>query len=136
MLTPDNQVLLTDALRPPPGFEIDYAVATTYSLTLESILVAPMSFAMASVDDIGTAATSNPIATLDAVQRYVGRTTVVVQGGGIHIPKPLSRSFTVLEDSVLEVEPADREGSFHSRVWAVRSVNEGSEVQHRVIVTS
>lgn len=81
MLTPDNQVLLTDALRPPPGFEIDYAVATTYSLTLESILVAPMSFAMASVDDIGTAATSNPIATLDAVQRYVDRTTVFVQAG-------------------------------------------------------
>ena len=26
MLNPDDQVLLTDALRPPPGFEIDYAV--------------------------------------------------------------------------------------------------------------
>ena len=136
MLNPDDQVLLTDALRPPPGFEIDYAVTTTYSLTLESILVAPMSFAMASADDVGTAAANNPIATLDAVQRHVDRTTVFVQASGIHIPKSHSRIFAFLEDSVLEVEPPDQEGSFHPKVWAVRFANDDNEFHHRVIVTS
>src|SRR5699024_9326790 len=136
MLSPDDQELLTDALRPPPGFEIDYAVATTYSLTLESILVAPMSFAMASGDGVETMAANNPIATLDAVQRHIDRTTVFVQAGGVHIPKSHSRIFAFLEDSILEVEPPDREGSFHPKVWAVRYVNDDNEFHHRFIVTT
>ncbi|GAA4513806.1 phospholipase D family protein [Brevibacterium yomogidense] len=136
MLSPDDQVLLTDALRPPPDFDIDHAVATTYSLTLESILVAPMSFAMASADDIGTAIANDPITTLDAVQRHIDRTTVFVQAGGIHIPVSHSRIFAFLEDSVVEVDSPDQEGSFHPKMWAVRYVNDDNEFYHRVIVTS
>src|SRR5699024_2090599 len=50
MLSPDDQLLPTDALRPPAGFDVECAVATTYSLTVESVLVAPMSFAMSHGD--------------------------------------------------------------------------------------
>ena len=51
MLEPDTSVLLTDALRPPPGHEVDVAVTTTYSLNLTAMLIAPMTFALASMDE-------------------------------------------------------------------------------------
>ena len=44
MLHPDTTVLLTDALRPPGGYRVDHAVATTYSLNLTALLIAPMTF--------------------------------------------------------------------------------------------
>src|SRR5699024_6875854 len=46
MLHPDSTVLLTDALRPPAGYQVDHAVATTYSLTLTAMLIAPMTFTL------------------------------------------------------------------------------------------
>ena len=36
MLAPDNRALLLDALRPPPGYSLDRAVATTFTLDLET----------------------------------------------------------------------------------------------------
>ena len=45
MLQPDTRRLLTDALRPPSGFHLDAAVATTYSLDLVSLVLAPLAMA-------------------------------------------------------------------------------------------
>lgn len=39
MLHPDTAVLLTDALRPPAGYRVDQAVATTYTLNLTAIQI-------------------------------------------------------------------------------------------------
>src|SRR5699024_1447598 len=47
-----------------------------------------------------------------------------------------SRIFTFLEDSIVEVEPPHRAGSFHSKVWAVRFAAEGLAPHHRFIITS
>ena len=42
MLAPDNRGLLLDALRPPPGHSLDRAVATTFTLDLETALMVPL----------------------------------------------------------------------------------------------
>lgn len=136
MLSPDDQLLLTDALRPPVGFEVDCAVATTYSLEVESILVAPIAFAISHGDVLPSRSQRDTVGVLDAVQRYIDLTTVFVQAGGIHVPTSHSRIFTFLEDSIVEVEPPDRAGSFHPKVWAVRFAADGLEPHHRFIITS
>lgn len=136
MLSPDDQLLLTEALRPPAGLEVDCAIATTYSLTVESVLVAPMSFAVAHGDELPAESQHDTVGVLDAVQRYIDLTTVFVQSGGIHIPTSHSRILTFLEDSIVEVEPPNRSGSFHPKVWAVRYVAEGVDPHHRLIITS
>ncbi|GAA4758896.1 hypothetical protein [Citricoccus nitrophenolicus] len=41
MLHRDTTVLLTDALRPPAGHRVDHAVATTYTLNLLAMRIAP-----------------------------------------------------------------------------------------------
>jgi len=136
MLQPDHRVLLTDALQPPVGYSVDHAVTTTYSLSLNATLIAPMTFATAAAHDVGAEAEQPTVQMLDAVQRYVDRTTVFVQAGGIHVPRSHSRILTFLEDSILEVEPPRSVGSFHPKIWAVRYRNDANEAHHRLIISS
>ncbi|MGM7669841.1 hypothetical protein [Microbacterium sp. A93] len=136
MLHPDTTVLLTDALRPPAGYRVDQAVATTYTLNLTAILIAPMTFTLGDVDDADALATGDPVRLLDAVQRHVEHTTVFVQAGGIHVPATHSRIHAFLEDSIHEVMPPHAEHLFHPKLWAVRFAADDGAFHHRVVVSS
>lgn len=137
MLEPDTSVLLTDALRPPPGHEVDVAVTTTFSLNLTAMLVAPMTFAFAEMEDSSHIDERDPAQLLDAVQRFMGRTTVFCQAAGIHVPASHSRIHTFLEGALYEVEPPDENTLFHPKLWAIRyrRTHDG-ELFHRVVVGS
>ncbi|OFR88752.1 hypothetical protein HMPREF2863_10595 [Micrococcus sp. HMSC067E09] len=135
MLDPGIQTVLADALRPPEGTRVDQAVATTYSLNLTAMLLAPLAFALADpegAEDLHR----DPFALLDAVQRHIGHTTVFVQAGGIAVPRSHSRIFTFLEDSVVPVEPPSDQGVFHPKVWAVRFVHDDGTHRHRLLIGS
>lgn len=80
MLAPETRVLLTDALQPPEGYRVDVAVATTYSLNLTAMLLAPLTFAMHD-EDVRDMDEVDPLRLLDAVQRHAAHTTVFVQAG-------------------------------------------------------
>ena len=103
MLEPDTRELLLDLLRPPYGATLDRAVGTTFTLDLSALLVAPLAFAMFdwAVEDDGT---PDPIAMLEALRRYAGRTTVFHQAGMIALPswQPL---LVHLEQCVVPVTP-------------------------------
>lgn len=137
MLEPDTSVLLTDALRPPPGHEVDVAVTTTYSLNLTAMLIAPMTFAFATMDEATAVDDRDPAQLLDAVQRFMGRTTVFCQAAGIHVPTSHSRIHTFLEGSLHEVEPPAQNALFHPKLWAIRyrRPHDGA-LFHRVVVGS
>lgn len=137
MLEPDTSVLLTDALRPPPGHEVDVAVTTTFSLNLTAMLIAPMTFAFAEMDDSHRIDDRDPAQLLDAVQRFMGRTTVFCQAAGIHVPASHSRIHTFLEGSLYEVEPPGENALFHPKLWAIRyrRPHDGA-LFHRVVVGS
>ena len=45
MLSPDSRALLLDALRPPAGYSLHRAVATTFTLDLTTALTVPLAFA-------------------------------------------------------------------------------------------
>ena len=136
MLHPDHAVLLTDALRPPVGYQVDHAVATTYSLTLTAMLIAPMTFTLSELGDSRTLSGSDPIQLLDAVERHVEHTTVFVQAGGIHVPTSHSRIHAFLEDSIHEVLPPDEQHLFHPKLWAVRYADDHGHTHHRVLIAS
>jgi hypothetical protein len=42
MLRPHDRRVLIEALRPPQGYTVDRALATTYSLDLVALLIAPL----------------------------------------------------------------------------------------------
>lgn len=135
-LTPETRVLLTDALRPPAGYRVDVAVGTTYSLNLTALLLAPLSFALFDSGDTQDTRSLDPIRLLEAVRRYAEHTTVFCQAGAIHVPTKYRSILTFVEDSVREAAPADDDGLFHPKMWALRFVDQELNQLHRVVVLS
>lgn len=137
MLNPDTAVLLTDALCPPPGFDVDVSVATTYSLDLTAMLVAPMTFALGNFEDARAIGSGDPVQMLDAVKRHIGHTTVFCQAAAIHVPATHSRIYAFLEDSIFQVEPPAENALFHPKVWVLRFVRHADgNLHHRLVVAS
>lgn len=135
MLSPGTRSLLTDALRPPAGFRVDAVVATTYSLDLTALLLAPLSFALNDhrVDDSGNA---DPIAVLDALRRYAARTTVFCQAGAIHQLERYRPILQFAEDCVVQVQAPTPNRVFHPKIWLARFADSDGRPRHRLLCLS
>ncbi len=134
MLHPDDRLTFTDALRPPSGHRLDFALGATYSLDLETLLAAPAAFALQTVD-VEDLAQLDALALLDSVRRNAKRIFVVHQAGQMSVPNN-HRLFAFLEGSVAAVTP-QRGGVFHPKFWVLRYVDAESGAQrHRVIIAS
>lgn len=134
MLNPDIRHLLTDGLRPPTGWRIDAAIATTYTLDLTSLLLAPLSMAAYDHSEGGIEGAA-PHELLEAIRRYAERTTVFCQAGGIHVPSTYRKLTVFAEDSVVEVAPPPGR-VFHPKMWLLRFTNPAGEFTHRLLVLS
>ncbi|MEU9740171.1 hypothetical protein AB0E12_13385 [Micromonospora chersina] len=98
MLAPDTRSLLLDALRPPPGMRMSRAVALTFTLDLESLLVAPLAFAA-----YGLRESTDPIAGMDGVRHCADRTDAFCQSGQIVVPWTQSALLVLVEPIVRQV---------------------------------
>lgn len=140
-LGPEDRKLLTDALEPPPGMELDRAVTTTYSLDLVALLLVPLTFA--AIDQRGSEEGPgdpdqgvDPVALLESVRRYADRLTVLVQAGGIAVPAKYRPMLTYLEGSLVQVAVPETGGVFHPKVWVLRFRDAEENCVHRVLVLS
>lgn len=131
MLEPENRHLLTDALRPPDGYAVERALATTYTLDLTSVLLAPL--AMAAYDRHRGGEVhggSTPLALLESIRRHAEHTTVLCQAAGIHVPRTYPKLAAFAEGCVAEVAPPAG-GTFHPKIWVLRFVNGDGRRRHR-----
>jgi hypothetical protein len=119
MLEPADRTVLTEALRPPPGFRLDRVVSTTYTLDLVALLTLPLSFTLLVGDGVNESGRVDPIALLEALRRYAGRLHVFCDSGRIAVPRRGQLLFGYLEQSVIEVT-APSGGAFHPKVTVVR----------------
>lgn len=135
MLAPETRYTLTDALRPPAGYAVEIAVATTFSLDLMAILLAPMTFALheESVRDLDRV---DPIKLLEATQRHASHTTVFTQAGHIHVPGSYRRILSATEQCVHAVSAPNPGRVFHPKIWAVRYESPGGQRRHRFLCSS
>lgn len=140
-LGPEDRKLLTDALEPPPGMELDRAVTTTYSLDLVALLLVPLTFA--AMDQRGTEEGTgdpdqgvDPVALLESVRRYADRLTVLVQAGGIAVPAKYRPMLTYLESSLVQVAVPETGGVFHPKAWVLRFRDAEGCCVHRALVLS
>lgn len=134
MLNPDVRHLLTDCLRPPTGWRLDAAVATTYSLDLTTLLLAPLSMAAYEQAEGGIEQMAAH-ELLEAIRRYADRTTVFCQAGGIHVPSTYRKLTVFAEESILEVAPPSGR-VFHPKIWVLRFTNTAGEFTHRLVCLS
>ncbi len=131
MLEPESRHLLTDALRPPDGFGVERALATTYTLDLTSVLLAPL--AMAAYDQrhaVEVDGASTPLALLESIRRHAEHTTVLCQAAGIHVPPAYPKLAAFAEGCVAEIAPPPGR-TFHPKIWLLRFVDGNGGRRHR-----
>lgn len=124
MLGPDERLTLFDALRPPSGYELDIALATTFSLDLDFLaatLVALSGFGdpREPDEDDGESQPIEPIDVIEAVRRSASRLTVLTQAGQIGVRR--GRAIHAwLEDAVAPVVVPTPNRVFHPKLWLLR----------------
>jgi hypothetical protein len=136
MLQPQDRRLLMESLRPPPGFQLDYAVGTTFSLDLVALLVTPLAFTFFDWEAEDGKPVMEPIALLKAIRKNADRLAVFCQAGEIKVPPREQRLFAYLEDCVHQVTAYDSNGVFHPKVWVLRFIGEERDVIYRMICAS
>lgn len=129
MLAPDSRVLLIEQLTPPPGLQLDAAVATTFTLDLTATLLPALAFSGFHL----AGSTSDPIATLESVRSTAGRIDVFCQAGAITVPERAPDLLAFLEPMVHAVR-APGAGLFHPKVWFIRYVDEAGAPAYRLLV--
>lgn len=138
MLAPHSRRILLEALRPPDGFRLEAAVATTYSLDLIALLMAPLAFSLLDrlVDQEHKGDPLDGLAVLRAVREHAERLTVFCDAGCIGLHRGAYRQLlTYLEDAVVPVQ-APKGGAFHPKLWVLRFVAPREPDRIRVIVPS
>ena len=131
MLAPDNRALLLDALRPPAGWSLDRAVATTFTVDLETALTVPLAFAGFRFQE-----QADPIEVMQALREMSGRFDLFCQAGAIRAGSGLSDLVALLEDSIHETRRPRPGHIFHPKVWVLRFVDESQEPLYRLLVLS
>jgi hypothetical protein len=136
MLDPATRLLYLDELRPPPGYRLDRAVATTYSLDLLSLLMAPLSLAMLDARR-NSEGQLDPIGALEALRRTADRFVVFCQKGRIAVPSQQQLLYGCLEPAVMETA-APKGGVFHPKAWLLRFApdHKGDPVRYRFLCLS
>ncbi|MGE2718460.1 phospholipase D family protein [Mycolicibacterium celeriflavum] len=130
MLEPDGRVALTEQLRPPSGFQLAHAVATTFSLDLTTALSVPLAFAAHRVHE-----SRDPIAILDAVRRAADKIDVFAQAGQIFEPRIPSDLFALLEPMIHPASAPRLAMLFHPKVWILEYAD-GDARSYRLLCAS
>ncbi|UVE66926.1 phospholipase D family protein [Burkholderia pyrrocinia] len=124
-------------LRPPTldetggvEYEVDAAIATTYTLDLNALLVLPVSLVLGNT--LEGDLTGEKIALLDAIDQLGGKLKVFYQRGNIHVPPEFNRLFGLLEPMLAPIVPHEQGdersaafSSFHPKLWLLRYVRKG-----------
>ncbi|TKW71769.1 MAG: hypothetical protein DI543_27675, partial [Bradyrhizobium icense] len=121
-LDPENRALYGEILRAPTGYEVDMALATTYSLDFETALVIPATMVFQAAEGRDQVL-DTPLALLDGLERLAERVAIFCEAGRIAAqPRAANRLTALLEDTVTEVLAPQQGGVFHPKIWVLRFV--------------
>ncbi len=140
MLNPNNDRLdFGQILTPPAGFELDFAVGTTYSLDLDALVGA--SLAMGLSEETDSDLMNNPVCLLEALRSTGDKVALFCENGQIHLPSKITPLYILLEKMVFCVKPPRRRGvaafpSFHPKFWLIRYQNSKREILYRIVILS
>lgn len=128
-----NEIVVT------PGFELEFAVGTTYSIDAEAYLAIALSFA--SLGDTTEADFHAPLRLLEGLRQANNKLAVFCNRGGLHPPVRMNPLYAMLDKSVFEVadEHKGKElANFHPKIWVIRerAIADHSRRQIKLIVMS
>lgn len=120
-------------LMPPEGFQLDNAIATSYSLDLDALISIPVALYFAHSLDLNVK--EDVVQVLDSIRRASDTVKVFCQKGQIKVPETHHRLYSFIEPCVVQVPPTQQD-SFHPKIWTIRYKNNRQEIKYRVIVLS
>lgn len=135
MLDPkENRIDYGNKLIPPEGYELDYAVGTTYSLDLDTLMVLPVALFYSQTLDSKPDELRYDI--LDAITRAAKKIRVYYQEGKIAVPRKYSNLIAYWECGIRGIRMPDFASSFHPKVWVIRFIAQGKHPYYRLLITS
>ena len=130
MLAPDDRRVLLEHLRPPLGYGLDAAIATTFTLDLTAAIIPPLALSSFNLPGV-----SDPVSALEAVRASADRVDIFCQGGNISIPSEAPALLAFAEPMIHELRRPPGH-LFHPKVWFVRYSSEDEEDRYRLLVLS
>lgn len=132
MLDPKkNRLDYGELLIPPTGYILKRAVATTYSLDLNTLLAIPV--ALFYSKPLEGDYERDRLDVLDSISQASEYITIVCQKGKILSPKKFHKLFAFLEPCITEYKTIDAFSSFHPKVWIIR-FEKDNEVIYRIVI--
>lgn len=122
-----------------PGYELEFAVGTTYSLDAEAFLAIALSFAR--LGDATDADFQSPFRLLEGLRQANSKVAIFCNRGGLQPPVRMNPLYAMLDKSVFEVAD-ERKGNelanFHPKIWVIkeRSLDDHNKCQIKLIVMS
>ncbi|HBN9984846.1 TPA: phospholipase D family protein [Pseudomonas aeruginosa] len=135
MLNPHaDRIDYGDKLTAPEGFTLSHAVATTYSLDLETLLCLPLALSFSCTPEGDLKA--DKLALLEAISQLKGKVKVFFQQGCIKVPRQFNLLFSLLEPLLVPQVPTQAFSAFHPKLWLLRFIDQGKRVRYRLLVMS
>jgi hypothetical protein len=132
-----NDLVYTDVMQ-SDGYVVEYAICTTYSLDMPTLLSVP--FMLGTMTDLTESTMRSPHLILETINRSAGKFAVFCNAGSIAVPQANSKVYALLERSVAQVTLSAKGGgfiNFHPKVWVVKETNpETDEKQIKLVVLS
>lgn len=138
ILNPTTQRLdYGEQLMPRDGYMVEFAVGTTYSLELETMLMVPLALFHAKYLTEATRENNLRCDMLDALQQVKDKVVVFVHANNIKVGRDHSMLFNYLDQSICNVEMPEN-SNFHPKMWLVKyvKVHDQLEYEYRLLVTS
>ncbi len=128
-----------EVLMPPPGYKLEHAIGTTYSLDLETLTA--VSITLGLVTDTDSELINNPISLLSALQKVSDKIVVFCESGQTKLPQKANPFCLMLEKMVVPVSmPFDRiinrYPAFHPKTWLLEFSNTDGKKKYRVVIMS
>lgn len=122
-------------LMPPDDYKTSFAIGTTYSLNLQTMLQVPLALFHSKYLSEGTGIKNLRTDMLDALQQVKDKLFVFVHADNIHVPTRYSMLYNFLDQSIYNVQMDNPNANFHPKVWLIRYENKDN-FRYRLIVMS
>lgn len=129
----NSRVNYGEALTPPQGYELDFAVGLTYSLDLEAFLSVPVFLSCAEqTEEIS----NNPYLMLESIRKNSEKIALFCNGDGIKYVNPRNAAFFAMIENCVHPISMPEKTYFHPKLWVIRYKRAGCPDKLRVIVLS
>ncbi|MFW9940375.1 MAG: phospholipase D family protein [Candidatus Thorarchaeota archaeon] len=133
MLNPKkDRIDFGEQLIPPEGYELDFAVCTTYSLDLQTLLLLPVALYNSQLLDNSL----DELYILESIAQTSKKICVFCQKGKISVPHKYNYLMAYWEKSVFQITLNHYAQSFHPKVWVIKYHHDRYKPIYRLLITS